>query len=169
MTCFVATHFGRLQIIDAFALMRNKRNADAADLENKCFVSSIERFVFNSVAPQPATSPSLRAQKVNYLHPGEREESTCRIDENGSDVANRPREQCILGSGRSARLGDTRGNTSFSSSTCSTRILKSTMGSRIMSLLRSARTTSGAAARCLCLACGRVGIICPCALSRPQS
>lgn len=35
------------QIIDAFALMRNKRDADAADLENKCFVSSIERFVFN--------------------------------------------------------------------------------------------------------------------------
>jgi len=35
------------QIIDAFALMRNKRNADAADLEKKCFVSSIERFVFN--------------------------------------------------------------------------------------------------------------------------
>ena len=35
------------QIIDAFATMRNKRNADSADLENKCFVSSIERFVFN--------------------------------------------------------------------------------------------------------------------------
>jgi len=35
------------QIIDAFAEMRNKRNADTADLETKCFISSIERFVFN--------------------------------------------------------------------------------------------------------------------------
>ena len=36
------------QIIDAFAEMRNASNAASEDLEQKCFVSSIDRFVFNS-------------------------------------------------------------------------------------------------------------------------
>lgn len=36
------------QIIDAFAEMRARRTAALSDLEEKCFVSSIDRFTFNS-------------------------------------------------------------------------------------------------------------------------